>query len=342
LSNIRAETVVHVGIFSTLFLLSTALFSVPEAAAQHHGSPPPPASLGPRQVALNFESSPKVISAGETVVMNIGFEDLGKQQNVQQVTFRMEVSKDGKTIFTDLFYGPTGEVNLQFKPSSSPPTVKGNDNGYGAWVADIGSPIVVGGKVFSVPGIYKTTVEVTGIDNIKTDLPEPLTYEFNILVFTNQSFVVNYKDMKFDVNTVSPVQVSDASFLQEKKQLVISSGDMINASNSDFSMRIGVPKAMMSGPFIAALEDGTQLVLSENATDPSISSLIITGGHHDSNMSGMNGINMQNGTHSVVISATNVVPEFPIGIASAAAAIAIMGAIFTLRKGSIFRTGKTY
>jgi hypothetical protein len=54
--------------------------SMPEASAHHHGSPPPPppASLGDRQVALNFESSPKVISAGQTVAINIGFEDLGK------------------------------------------------------------------------------------------------------------------------------------------------------------------------------------------------------------------------------------------------------------------------
>jgi hypothetical protein len=331
-----------VGIFSALLLFSATLFSVPEAAAQHHGSPPPPASLGDRQVALNFESSPKVISAGETVAMNIGFEDLGKQQNVQHVTFRMEVSKDGKTIFTDYFHGHNGAVDLQFRSGSSSPTVNGNfDPLAGAWVADPGSPIVVSGKVFSVPGIYKTTVEVTGIDYDKTDLPEPLTYEFNILVFVSQSFAVNYQDMKFDVNTVSPVQVADASFVQEKKQLVISSGDMIDPSNRDFSMRVDVPKDMMSGPFAAALEDGTQLVITENATDSSVRSLIITG-QHDSNMTGMNGMNMQNHTHSVVISATNVVPEFPVGIASAAAAITLMGVILALRKGSFFPAGKTY
>jgi hypothetical protein len=339
LSSISAKTAIYVGIFSGLLFFSTALFSVPEAAAQHHGSPPPPASLGNRQVALNFENSPQVISAGKTVVVSIGFEDLGKQQNVQHVTFRMEISKDGKTIFSDYFYGPTGDVNLQFRASSSSPTVYGNDNGYGAWMADPGSPIIVNGKIFSDSGIYNTIVEVTGIDNIKTDLPDPLTYEFNILVFTSQSFAVNYKDMKFDVNTVSPVQVSDASFLQEKKQLVITSGDIIDTSNRDFSMRIDVPKDMMSGPFVAALEDGTQLVITDNSTDSSIMSLIITGGQHDSNR---NGMNIQNHAHSVVISATNVVPEFPVRIPFAAAAISITGVILAFRKWSLFPAGKTY
>jgi len=272
--------------------------------------------------------------------MNIGFEDLGKQQNVQHVTFRMEVSKDGKTIFSDYFHGHSGDVNLQFRSGSSSPSVNGNfDTLTGAWVADPGSPIIVNGKVFSDPGIYKALVEVTTIDNDKTDLPEPLTYEFNIPVFVSQSFTVNYQDMKFGVNTVSPVHVSDASFIQEKKQLVISSGDMIDPSNHDFSMRVDVPSEIMSGPFTAAFEDGTQLVITENATDSSMRSLIITTGQHGSSNGNMN---MQNHTHSVVISATNVVPEFPVGIAFAAAALAMMGVILALRKNASFSAGKTY
>lgn len=315
------------------------LFSVPEAAAQHHGAPPPPASLGDRQVALNFDSSPKVISAGQTVVINIGFEDLDKQQNVQHVTFRMEVSKDGKAIFTDFFHGHAGEVKLQFRSSNSSPTVNGNfDTLSGAWVGDPGSSIVVNGNVFSDPGIYKTLVEVTGIDNDKTDLPEPLTYEFNILVFVSQSFEVSYQDMKFNVKTVSPIQISEADFMQDEKQLVITSADMINRTN-DFSLRIDVPKEMMSGPFTATLEDGTELGIAENASDPSMRSLVITGRQHDASIDMEGG--MRHG-HSIVIIATNVVPEFPAGIASLAAALAIMSVTLAAKRHSFSSAGKTY
>ncbi|HEY3094525.1 MAG TPA: hypothetical protein VGJ42_02075 [Nitrososphaera sp.] len=319
------------------------LFSVPEAAAQHHGAAPPPASLGDRQVALNFESSPKVITAGQTVAINIGFEDLGKQQNVQHVTFRMEVSKDGKGIFSDFFHGHAGEVKLQFRSGSASPTVNGNfDTLSGAWVGDPESPIVVNGKVFSDPGAYKTLVEVTGIDNDKTDLPEPLTYEFNILVFVDQFFEVSYQDMKFNVKTVSPVQISEADFLQEKKQLVITSADIINGTSQDFSIRVDVPKDMMSGPFTAALEYGTELGISENSTDASIRSLIITGQKHDVGMDleGMGDITQH--SHSIVISATNVLPEFPLGIASVAAALTIIGVLLAAKWYSLFLSGKTY
>lgn len=310
-------------------------FSIPEAAAQHHGAPPPPASLGDRQVALNFDSSPKVISAGQTVAINIGFEDLGKEQNVQHVTFRMEVSKDGKALFSDFFHGHAGEVKLQFRSSDAAPTVNGNfDTLSGAWVGDLDSPIIVNGKVFSDPGAYRTLVEVTGIDNDKTDLPEPLTYEFNIIVFVDQSFEVSYQDMKFNVNTVSPTQISAADFMQENKQLVITSADKIHQAGQDFSIRVDVPKDMMSGPFTAALEDGTELGVSEEAADDSpMRSLTITG-QHDMNMD-MSGGGMG---RSIVISATNVVPEFPAGIASVAAALAVMAVILAARR----KMGKTY
>jgi hypothetical protein len=286
---------------------------------------------------------PEVIGAGETVAINLGFEDLGKQQNVQHVTFRMEVSKDGKGIFSDFFHGHTGEVKLQFRSSNASPTVNGNfDTLSGAWVGDPGTPIVVNGKVFSDPGAYRTLVEVTGIDNDKTDLPEPLTYEFNIVVFVDQSFEVSYRDMKFNVKTVSPVQISQADFMQEKKQLVLTSVEMINATSEDFSIRVDVPTDMMSSPFTAALDDGTDLGIAENATDSSVNSLIITGKKHDA---GVDMQGMSNGTlhrHSIVISATNVVPEFPIGIASATAALAITLVILIAKRRPFVSAGKTY
>ena len=114
---------------------------------------------------------------------------------------------------------------------------------------------------------------------------------------------------------------------------------MIDPSNHDFSMRVDVPNEMMFGPFTAAFEDGTQLVITENTTDSSMRSLIITTGQQGSSMGNMN---TQNHAHSVVISATNVVPEFPVGIAFAASALAMLGVIVALRKGSFFSVGKTY
>jgi hypothetical protein len=90
--------------------------------------------------------------------------------------------RTARIYFLTFFHGHAEEVKLQFRSSSASPTVNGNfDSLSEAWVGDPERPIVVNGKVFSDRGAYKTLVEVTGIDNDKTDLPEPNTYEFNIL-----------------------------------------------------------------------------------------------------------------------------------------------------------------
>lgn len=334
-----------------LFLVGTLIAAAPPALAQHHGAPPPPATLGDRKVALNFVNSPKIISANQTIDMNINFEDLGKKQNMQHVTFRMEISKNAKTIFTDFFHGHNGEVNLEIRSNNqSPPSVNGNfDTLSNAWVADPESPIVINGKIFPVPGIYKAIVEVTTIDNDKTDLPDPLRYEFNIPVFTSQSFTSEYQGIKYNINTLSPVQLTVAKFIQEKKQLVVTSNDIIDTNNHDFSMRLDLPKEMMSGPFIATLEDGTKLNITENGTNPSTSILIITG-IHNANTTQMkaesNNISSIN-SHNMYISATNVVPEFSAGITSALSTLAITATIIVFLKSSrIFSSfsdrGKTY
>jgi hypothetical protein len=122
--------------------------------------------------------------------MNIGFVDEKAKKNVNHVTFRMDVSKDGKHFLSEFFHSHEGNVNLLFRKvgeetsSSAPYSVGATlDVLTNAWIADPGSPIIVrGGEIFSQPGTYKATIEVTTMDNDKTDLPQPLTYEFNIPV----------------------------------------------------------------------------------------------------------------------------------------------------------------
>jgi hypothetical protein len=80
-----------------------------------------------------------------------------------------------------------GKVNLSFKDnnktSSSYIVGTNSDILTNAWIADPGSSIIVrGGQIFSQPGTYKTIIEVTTLDNDKTDLPQPVKYEFELPV----------------------------------------------------------------------------------------------------------------------------------------------------------------
>lgn len=172
----------------TVFALVLSLNPLPAVSGQHHGAPPPAASIGDRKISLNFETQPNPITVGQDVEMKIAFVDEKPKKNVNHVTFRMDISKDGKHFLSEFFHSHEGNVNLLFrntgKATSSPYSVGATlDVLTNAWIADPGSPIIVrGGEIFSQRGTYKAIVEVTTMDNDKTDLPQPILYEFNIPV----------------------------------------------------------------------------------------------------------------------------------------------------------------
>ncbi|HEY9385492.1 MAG TPA: hypothetical protein VIP70_00495 [Nitrososphaeraceae archaeon] len=174
------------GIF---FLSSIVPYLAPAAIGQHHGASPPSTIIGNRKISLDFETQPNPIKANQDITMNIGFIDENAKKNVNHVTFRMGISKDGNRLLSEFFHSHEGKVNISFKDnnktsSSSSYTVGANsDILTNAWIADPGSPIIVrGGQIFSQPGTYKTIIEVTTLDNDKTDLPQPVKFEFELPV----------------------------------------------------------------------------------------------------------------------------------------------------------------
>ena len=157
-----------------------------EVNAQHHGAPPPAAAIGGRKLVLDMQTEPVNITQGDNVLMTIGFLDEAKNENIQHVTFRMDISKDGKHILSDFFHDHNGEVRLMFKDkggSSSSHTIGGNQDVLtNAWIADPGSPMTISGPVFNQSGTYNIDLELSTIDNDKTDLVEPLDFPFDVNV----------------------------------------------------------------------------------------------------------------------------------------------------------------
>ncbi|MER3408488.1 MAG: hypothetical protein C4292_07220 [Nitrososphaera sp.] len=83
---------------------------------------------------------------------------------------------------------------------------------------------------------------------------------------------------------------------------------------------------MMSGPFSAALGSGTALDVREDASSPSdkITTLVLTGKHQDivQTADAPSGSSQPASatTTTIIITAANVMPEFPVGLAGLVAA----------------------
>jgi hypothetical protein len=127
-----------------------------------------------------------LLLSNQETLAKLTFADENTKQTVQHVTVRMDISnsKDGKHVLSEFFHAHNGNINIDFRTSGGLRyVVTGNmDILTNAWVADPGSPIIVNGPVFSQPGKYNIILEVTTIDNDKTDLPQPLKYELNVPV----------------------------------------------------------------------------------------------------------------------------------------------------------------
>jgi hypothetical protein len=81
-----------------VFSLVLPLDLAPVISGQRHGAPPPAANIGDRKIALKFETQPNPIKIGQDVEIKISFADETVKKNLNHVTFRTDISKDGKRL----------------------------------------------------------------------------------------------------------------------------------------------------------------------------------------------------------------------------------------------------
>lgn len=164
-----------------MFIIVTAIVSNTESLlAQHHGAPPPMATLGDRSISMDLVIEPRKIIADQDAQLEIHLIDENTGQTIQHVTYRITISSDDQLKLSEFFHSHTGNLTILAQNSdSSHLTVGGTfDVLTNAVVPDPAGKIVVKGPLFSEVGKYDIDVEVTTIDNDKTDLHVPLVYRF--------------------------------------------------------------------------------------------------------------------------------------------------------------------
>ncbi|MEO9363113.1 MAG: hypothetical protein ABI348_04350 [Nitrososphaera sp.] len=268
--------------------------------------------------------------------MTLSLIDKNTGKNAPHVSYTLIITKeDGKQVFSEVVHGHDGKVSIRFVQDNSTETyrVSANyDNLSASYVSDFGSPIKVQGQVFSTAGNYKVAAEVTGIDFDNTFLQTPLEYSFVVPVMPKQTLKVNYQDTAFDVGAYSSMTIEKAELKTESKQLVLSSSGSTNATthSGDFTIKLEIPKQMMSGPFSALTGSGAVLdVKEEAASNDQVTTLVLTGKHED--VVQADAPAGSSSSQSIVITAANVVPEFPMGLAGAIAAVGFAAIILYVR-----------
>lgn len=148
--------------------------------AQHHGAPPPMASLGDRNIIMNFNTEPDIQTSNQNVQMKMFLVDDKSGEQIQHVTYRISISKDDDLKESEFFHSHLGPLTIAIKNvNSSHVTIGGTfDVLTNAMVPDPSGDIIITGPIFSEPRLYNIDIEITGLDNDKTDLQPPLVYNY--------------------------------------------------------------------------------------------------------------------------------------------------------------------
>ena len=165
-------------------ILSTLSLTINSVNAQHHGAPPPIATIGDRNIKMNFVTEPTTIVAGQNAQLKMSLVDAKSGEKIQHVTYRITIIKDNQTKVSEFLHSHRGDLTIASKnTNSSTVNVVGTfDDLSNAIIPDPSGTIEITGPLFSEAGLYKANIEITTIDNDKTDLSIPLKYQFDINV----------------------------------------------------------------------------------------------------------------------------------------------------------------
>lgn len=180
-----AYALLFINVLSIVYMFYPTIFpAINIISAQHHGAPPPLAALGDRNIKMSFIVEPTVISPSQDAQIKMSLTDEKTGEKVQHVTYRVTLSKNDQIKISDFFHSHLGDLTIVSKNTNSPDTsVEGTfDVLTNAVTSDPSGTIGIAGPTFSEAGLYKADIEITTIDNDKTDLPNPLKYHFDINV----------------------------------------------------------------------------------------------------------------------------------------------------------------
>ncbi|MDQ4074160.1 MAG: hypothetical protein M3162_07640 [Thermoproteota archaeon] len=167
-----------------LLLLSFPLYTnINHIFAQHHGTAPPLAALGDRMIKMSLNSQPSPVDLGKDTKITMSLTDENTGEKIKHVTYRISIGKDGNTIVSNFFHSHAGDLSILVKNADiSASKLSGTfDILTNSYVPDPSGMISITGPLFTEPGKYTVDAEIITIDNDKTDLSQPLKYNFTLL-----------------------------------------------------------------------------------------------------------------------------------------------------------------
>jgi hypothetical protein len=199
----------------TLFISIIGIFSIatvlPDAFGHGlGGDQAEPISFGDMEVTVSTQLSPSDITVGDldSANMQIRFFDTVTDENLDKVTYRIEVWQSGELLARNLFYDMDGRLDVKIKPQAECNEINLHEcsiYGGSEHVSAPGALYVFGedctdenldicgrpsitGPIFVKGGLYKIRVDIEAATSPTTVLANLLSYETFVSVAQEQNF----------------------------------------------------------------------------------------------------------------------------------------------------------
>jgi hypothetical protein len=198
-----------------LFIIIIGIFTVsvilPDAFGHGlGGDQAPPISFGDMEVTVRTQLSPSDITVGDisSANMQIRFFDTLTDENLDKVTFRIEVWQSDELLARNLFYDMDGRLDIKIKPKfgcdeinlhecttyggsehvSAPGALFVHGQACTDDNLDICGRPTITGPIFVKGGLYKIRVDIEAATSPRTVLATLLSYETFVSVAQEQDF----------------------------------------------------------------------------------------------------------------------------------------------------------
>ena len=198
-----------------LFISIIGIFSIatilPDAFGHGlGGDQAEPISFGDMEVTVRTQLSPSDITVGDvdSANMQVRFFDTLTDENLEKVTYRVEVWQSGELLARNLFYDMDGRLDVQIKPKDNcneanlhQCSIYGGSEHVSAPGAlfvqgadctddnlDICARPSITGPIFIKGGLYKIRVDIEAATSPRTVLANLLSYETFVSVAQDQNF----------------------------------------------------------------------------------------------------------------------------------------------------------
>ena len=200
-------------ILAVVLLVLAIGIGIPSAFAQHHGgAQAPPVSFGEGEVTVSTSLNPPdfIPNKGEEANLKIRFFDAASNQNIENVTYRVQIFQGSDLVANKMFFDADGELDIIVQPN---PVCENKElwkctTYYGeedlivpnALSSSSSSTPTIAGPVFDKSGEYTIKTAIIGAINPKTVTEVDINFETIVVLPHEQVFTVSAENDQYPIS----------------------------------------------------------------------------------------------------------------------------------------------